>query len=96
MGSRSRSGDQVGYVLWDEGGVVGFAMSVGDFFKKKPQVLVRVKPACLGGFDQAVECGGGIGPIGLPANNQFLRPTTKGRIAFSAALLSGVICPFSR
>lgn len=29
-------------------------------------------------------------PFGLPANNQFFLPTTKGGLAFSAALLSGV------
>jgi hypothetical protein len=70
--------------LWDDGGVVGFTLSVGDFFKKKPQVLIRVQTACLGGLDQAA----GKKPVFLP--------TTKGRIAFSAALLSRVIYPFSR
>ena len=63
MGSQSRSGDLAGYVLRDESGVVGFAVSIGDFFKKKPEVLVRVQPTCLGGFDQTVKRGGGIGSV---------------------------------
>ncbi len=35
-------------------------------------------------------------PEGLPEKSQFFRPRTKGRMAFSAALLSGVSSAQSR
>ena len=35
-------------------------------------------------------------PFGVPAKSQFFLPTTKGRMAFSAALLSGVATPWSQ
>ena len=75
MGLPSRSGDQAGYVLWNECGVVCFIMSIGDFFKKMPQVLVRIESACLGSFYQTVKCGGGLRSVRATCEQPVLRIT---------------------
>src|SRR5208283_5592934 len=87
MGSQSQSGDLAGYVLRDESGVVGFAVSIGDFFKKKSQVLVRIKPACLCGFDQTVKRCGGIGSVRAACEQPVLPTHHEG----SDSILRGII-----
>ena len=55
---------------------------------------VGLKFAGFGRFNEAVESGGGMSTIGVSGKEKNFRPTTKGRMAFSAALLSGEIWPF--
>jgi hypothetical protein len=64
-------------------------------FKKGPQIFKRLKAVLPGRLDEAVSMSEYIPqelsvPSGLLLKSQFFLPGTKGRIAFSQALLSRV------
>ena len=60
------------------------------------EVRVGMESVGFGRLEQAVQIRAGAGPRGVLANSQFLRPTTKGRIAFSTALVSRGMRPWSK
>jgi hypothetical protein len=54
-----------GEILGKEDSVILFPPGIGDFFKNMAQVVVGLKTACFGRFNQTVKSCGGMGTVGM-------------------------------
>lgn len=70
--------------------------SPGKLFQQVIQVLVNIQVMCFGHLDHGIDHCAGFCTLWCVAEQPVLRPTVKGRIAFSLRLLEKLHLPSSR
>lgn len=82
-------------VLWHESFHVFSDLGGGKSFEEELQIDPGFDFVGLGSFHQRKEHGAGVSPLGYAGKEPTLSAQGQGRMAFSAALLSGVSNPQS-